>query len=70
MFNNFKPGLLMKRTNSSGRASLEAGSGSGAAQDSEKEAFVEKKTGEYGDTQFWEKNDMGYDLDELLADMA
>ena len=30
---------------------------------------TEKKEGEFGDNQYWKINDMGYDLDELLADM-
>ena len=73
MFSNFNPNLLMKRTNSQGRASLEKNNAGllddmRAARD--EEALTEKKTGEYGDNQFWEKNDMGYDLDDLLADMA
>ena len=30
--------------------------------------FGEKKTGEYGDNQFWKAPDM-YDVDDILADM-
>jgi hypothetical protein len=30
--------------------------------------FGEKKTGEFGDNQFWKKPEM-YDLDDIMADM-
>lgn len=31
--------------------------------------FGEKKTGEFGDNQFWKKPDLQYDVDDLIADM-
>lgn len=38
-------------------------------QESKDDFHVEPKTGEYGDNQFWKQPNMGYEIDDLLAEM-